>query len=149
MTDTMPVIQAEHIKKHFPMRQKKVLKAVDDVSLRIDRGEILGIVGESGCGKSTLGRALLRLILLTEGKLLFQGEDISALDRREMKPFRPRMQMIFQNPFASFNPKQRLDRALQEVGRVHGMSAAQVRDRVGDAVFRAVLEARLTLYETR
>lgn len=135
-TTTPPVIQAQHLTKYFPMgkgalgRGGRVLKAVDDVSLTIHQGEILGIVGESGCGKSTLGRALLRLQPLTGGQLLFQGEDISTLDRRQMKPYRPRMQMIFQNPFASFNPKQRLGKAMAEVGQVHGMSTAVARARI-------------------
>ena len=131
-----PVIRAEHLKKYFPMdkgflkKPGRMLKAVDDVSLSIARGEIMGIVGESGCGKSTLGRVLLNLTPATEGKLFFQGDDITGLNPRGMKPYRPRMQMIFQNPFASFNPKQRIGSALLEVGRVHGMSADAARARI-------------------
>ena len=131
-----PVIRAEHLKKYFPMdkgflkKPGRMLKAVDDVSLSIARGEIMGIVGESGCGKSTLGRVLLNLTPATAGKLYFQGDDITGLTPRGMKPYRPRMQMIFQNPFASFNPKQRIGRALLEVGRVHGMSVDAARARI-------------------
>ncbi|MBR0366816.1 MAG: ABC transporter ATP-binding protein [Clostridia bacterium] len=133
-----PVIRAEHLKKYFPTdkeflrKSSRVLKAVDDVSLSIEKGEIMGIVGESGCGKSTLGRVLLNLTPATDGKLFFQGDDITGLNPRAMKPYRPRMQMIFQNPFASFNPKQRIARALWEVGRVHGMSADAARARIGE-----------------
>ena len=143
MTDTTPVIQAEHLKKYFPMRSKRVLKAVDDVSLSIQRGEILGVVGESGCGKSTLGRALMGLTSATEGRVLFQGADISGLSRGAMKPYRARMQMVFQNPFASFNPKQRLGRALMEVGRVHGMSAAQTEARIEELMDLIRLSAEM------
>ena len=133
-----PLIQAEHLKKYFPMgkgafgRSGRVLKAVDDVSLSIDRGEILGVVGESGCGKSTLGRMLLNLTPATHGRLLFQGDDLTGLDRAAMKAYRPRMQMIFQNPFASFNPKQRIGRAIMEVCRVHGMSVDGAWARIGE-----------------
>ncbi len=139
MTDNardIPVIRADHLKKYFPMdkgplrRSRRMLRAVDDVSFSIAKGEIMGIVGESGCGKSTLGRVLLNLTPATEGKLFFQGDDITGLNRRGMKPYRPRMQMIFQNPFASFNPKQRVGRALMEVGRVHGMSPDAARARI-------------------
>ena len=139
MTDNardIPVIRADHLKKYFPMdkgplrRSRRVLRAVDDVSFSIAKGEIMGVVGESGCGKSTLGRVLLNLTPATAGKLFFQGDDITGLNRRGMKPYRPRMQMIFQNPFASFNPKQRIGRALLEVGRVHGMSADAARARI-------------------
>ena len=136
LTKDVPVVRAEHLKKYFPMnkgglrRPVKVLKAVDDISLSIGRGEIVGVVGESGCGKSTLGRALLNLTPATGGRLFFRGEDITGLDRRAMKAYRPRMQMIFQNPYASFNPKQRLGRALAEVGRVHRLPAEAIRGRI-------------------
>lgn len=132
MSDTTPVIRAEHLKKTFPMRSKKLLRAVDDVSLTIHRGEIVGVVGESGCGKSTLGRLLLNLTPATEGRLVFQGTDITRASRGAMKAYRPRMQMIFQNPYASFNPKQRIDRALTEVGRVHGMSPDAAKSRIDE-----------------
>ena len=130
------IIHAENVKKHFPAssrrsgRGAKILKAVDGVSLDIYEGEILGIVGESGCGKSTLGRALLRLFPITEGTILFDGTDISSMNRRELKPYRRNMQMIFQNPFSSFNPRQRINKALREVGHVYGMTVEETDARI-------------------
>ena len=130
------VIRTENLQKHYRVssgkigQRPKLLKAVDDVSLEIYEGEILGIVGESGCGKSTLGRSLLRLFPVTGGKIYFEGRDISTLTRRELKPYRRDMQMIFQNPFSSFNPRQRIGRALSEVGKVYGMSAQETRNRI-------------------
>ena len=135
------IIHAENVRKHFgasshmPGRSSKILKAVDGVSLDIYEGEILGIVGESGCGKSTLGRALLRLFPLTEGTILFDGADISNMSRRELKPYRRNMQMIFQNPFSSFNPRQRIYKALREVGHVYGMT-----DQEADARIQELLD---------
>lgn len=130
------VVHVEHLKKYFPAgssgfgRQPKLLKAVDDVSLDIHEGEIVGIVGESGCGKSTLGRSILRLFPVTDGKIIFNGTDITHMNRKELKNYRRDMQMIFQNPFSSFNPKQRIGDALMEVGKVYGMSTSQVRERI-------------------
>lgn len=123
------VIQIQDLKKHYPLGgggflggKKRTLRALDGVSLEIQKGEIFGIVGESGCGKSTLGRSMLRLFPVSDGKIIFRGKDITNLDRRQLKPYRRDMQMIFQNPFSSFNPKQNIGSALREVGQVHGMS---------------------------
>lgn len=122
------IVDAAGIKKYYTMgnsfagKRNKTLKAVNGVSLRVHEGEIFGVVGESGCGKSTLGRALLRLFPLTEGRLLFEGKDLSSLGRRELKPYRPRMQMVFQNPYSSFDQRQRLGDALAEAGKVCGLS---------------------------
>jgi oligopeptide/dipeptide ABC transporter ATP-binding protein len=100
------------------------------VSFQVDRNEILGIVGESGCGKSTLGRLILRLIEPSEGQVFFRGRDITVLRRRELSPLRRAMQMVFQNPFASFNPKIRISAALMEVCRYYGMSRDQGQERI-------------------
>src|SRR4051794_41330682 len=107
-----PLVQIENLKVYFPIKSGLVLdrhvgdiRAVDGVSLTIKRGETLGLVGESGCGKSTVGRAILRLYEPTGGRILFEGRDISSLGEAELRPLRRRMQMIFQDPFASLNPR--------------------------------------------
>ncbi len=130
------VVQAENLVKQFPVASKKLrekpksLQAVGGVSLSIPKGGIFGVVGESGCGKSTLGRCLLRLETITDGTVSFQGRDITRLSGRDLKPLRRDMQMIFQNPYGSFNPKQKLGSALREVGRVHNLSADQTEQKM-------------------
>src|SRR6185436_19200907 len=101
--------------KHFPVRSaswprgiREHVHAVDGVSLEVRRGETLGIVGESGCGKSTLGRLLVRLHEPTSGTVSFDGKDITGLSRRALRPFRRELQMIFQDPYASLNPRKRV-----------------------------------------
>ncbi|MBQ2926127.1 MAG: ATP-binding cassette domain-containing protein, partial [Ruminiclostridium sp.] len=131
-----PVIRAEHLVKEFPIASKKlgepkkVLHAVSDVSLSVPKGSIFGIVGESGCGKSTLGRSLLRLETITGGKVYFQGQDITDLSGKDLLPLRRNMQMIFQNPYASFNPTQKIGSALREVAKVHKMPAEEAEEKI-------------------
>ncbi|MFA5918623.1 MAG: dipeptide ABC transporter ATP-binding protein [Candidatus Nanopelagicaceae bacterium] len=110
---TEPILKLEGLKKHFEStsggifnRKKGTVKAVDGIDLEILPGETVGLVGESGCGKTTAGRTVLKLYEPTEGKIIFQGQDITNLSRRQMKPLRAQMQMIFQDPFASLNPRQ-------------------------------------------
>lgn len=118
MSDVL--IDLENIKTYFP--QKKTLtrratawiKAVDGVTLKVLRGECLGLVGESGCGKSTLGRTILKLVLLKSGKIKFNGEEIQHLDDLGFQPFRPKMQMVFQDPRASLNPKMKILQIITE-----------------------------------
>jgi peptide/nickel transport system ATP-binding protein len=123
------LLRIENLKVYFPIKSGIVLdrhvgdiRAVDDVSLTIERGETLGLVGESGCGKSTVGRAILRLYEPTEGRIVFDGQDITHLSERELRPLRRRMQMVFQDPFASLNPRHSVGRIVGEPLRVHGIS---------------------------
>jgi peptide/nickel transport system ATP-binding protein/oligopeptide transport system ATP-binding protein len=134
MTDALvgehPLVQVEHLAEFFPITggilQRKVgeVKAVDDVSFTIRRGETLGLVGESGCGKTTVGRLLLRLIEPTAGRILFggrEGVDLTKLRGRDLKPFRRRMQIIFQDPYASLDPRSPIGTAIGEGLRIHGI----------------------------
>jgi peptide/nickel transport system ATP-binding protein len=123
-----PLVETQNLKMYFPIKSGLVLdrhvgdiKAVDDVTLAIERGETLGLVGESGCGKSTAGRAILRLYEPTGGRILFDGEDITHLGEGELRPLRRRMQMVFQDPFASLNPRHSVGRMVGEPLRVHGL----------------------------
>jgi peptide/nickel transport system ATP-binding protein len=124
-----PLVELERLKVYFPIKSGIVLdrhvgdiKAVDDVSLAIRRGETLGLVGESGCGKSTVGRAILRLYEPTAGRISFDGTDITTLGETELRPLRRRMQMVFQDPFASLNPRHSVGRMVGEPLRVHGLA---------------------------
>ena len=124
-----PLVSVEHLKVYFPIRSGIVLdrhvgdiKAVDDVSFDVYRGETLGLVGESGCGKSTVGRAILRLYDPTEGRIVFDGQDITELKESQMRPLRRRMQMIFQDPFASLNPRHSVGRIIGDPLRAHGLA---------------------------
>jgi peptide/nickel transport system ATP-binding protein len=132
------LLQAKAVIKHFPVRRGLVfpreigrVQAVNGVSLTLDRGETLAIVGESGCGKSTLGRLLLRLIEPTAGEVSFDGIDVRALDRRALRALRRRMQMIFQDPFASLHPRLSVRRILAEPIELHlKLPPAEVRSHV-------------------
>jgi peptide/nickel transport system ATP-binding protein len=133
-----PLVELDDVRVWFPIKSGLVLdrhvgdvKAVDGVSLTIERGETLGLVGESGCGKSTLGRAILRLYEPTSGRIVFDGRDITALSEADMRVVRRRMQMIFQDPYASLNPRHSVGRIVGEPLRVHGVgSGAEVGARV-------------------
>ncbi|MGN0777992.1 MAG: ABC transporter ATP-binding protein [Aristaeellaceae bacterium] len=104
MADKQPLLQVEHLHKHFKVGRNAMLHAVDDVSFTMHSGESLGLVGESGCGKTTLGRTLMKLYSPDEGRILFHGEDITHVSARKQRELYSRMQMIYQDPYASLNP---------------------------------------------
>jgi oligopeptide transport system ATP-binding protein len=129
VTDVL--LEAVDLVKHFRHGRNEVVHAVDGVSLEVRRGETLGIVGESGCGKSTLGRLLVRLHEPTRGTVRFDGTDITALSRRQLRPYRREMQMIFQDPYASLNPRKRVGQIVEDPFRIHRtLSTKQIRRRV-------------------
>ncbi|MFJ9497699.1 ABC transporter ATP-binding protein [Brevibacillus centrosporus] len=135
MTEELLVVK--NLKKYYPITggvlggEIGVVKAVDDVSFTVNRGETLGLVGESGCGKSTTGRSLLRLIEPTAGEVYFDGVNVSALSIEEMRKMRRDMQIVFQDPFASLNPRHNIEKILEEPLIVHGMgSSAERKKRV-------------------
>lgn len=133
MSDTL--LEVKNLRKHFPIKggiigkQVGSVKAVDGVSFHIKKGETLGLVGESGCGKSTTGRLLMRLLEPTDGEIYFEDQDITRLSRKEMKSLRKEMQMIFQDPFASLNPRHTVERILSEPLIVQGIGSAEERKR--------------------
>ena len=126
------LLEGHDLVKHFPVRRSSdVVHAVDGVSVEVRRGETLGIVGESGCGKSTLGRMLVRLHEPTSGSVRFGGDDITRLSRRQLRPFRREMQMIFQDPYASLNPRKRVGQIVGDPFEIHGIGSRQeIRRRV-------------------
>lgn len=112
------LLEAKHLSMTFPVRGG-VVQAVSDVSLEVKKGETLGLVGESGCGKSTLGRLLMRLLTPVSGEVLFDGANIAAMGRRELHAYRRRMQIIFQDPYASLNPRMTLGEIIEEPLKTH------------------------------
>jgi peptide/nickel transport system ATP-binding protein len=130
------LVELENVKVYFPIKSGLVLdrhigdvRAVDDVTLTIERGETLGLVGESGCGKSTVGRAIIRLYQPTAGTIRFDGQDITDLGEGELRPLRRRMQMVFQDPFASLNPRHSVGRMVSEPLRVHRLASGRTASR--------------------
>lgn len=131
MTDVL--LKVENLKKYFPVSGgffgKKVgeIKAVDDISFAVHKGETLGIVGESGCGKSTVGRMLMRLLEPTDGKVIFDGAELTSLSSTEMRKMRRELQMVFQDPFASLNPRHTIEKILEEPLIVHNLGNSKER----------------------
>jgi oligopeptide transport system ATP-binding protein len=144
-----PLLEVTDLVKHFPIRRGLLIapdadrvKAVDGVSLRVGHGETLGLVGESGSGKSTLCRAILQLIEPTSGSVVFEGREIAGLGRRRMRPLRSQMQMIFQDPFASLNPRKRAGQIVGDPLRMlGGASGGELRGQVQELLERVGLAA--------
>lgn len=139
-----PLIETKHLKKYFNTPRGK-LHAVDDISISIERGKTLGIVGESGCGKTTLGRVLLRLIPATSGQVFYNGEDILSYDRHQMKEMRKKMQIIFQDPFSSLNPRLSVTNLIAEPMKVCKTvkTRVELQDRVKELMQTVGLAERL------
>ena len=127
------LVQIENLKKHFPASGGQSVRAVDGVSFNIERGETLGLVGESGCGKTTVGRCLLRLIEPTSGAIKFDGQDLLSLGKSEMRALRRRMQIVFQDPYSSLNPRMKVGDIIGEPLIVHSIGNKQERkDRIAE-----------------
>lgn len=151
-----PLVELDHLSKHFPVRdpgirslnlltsKPLILRAVDDLSFSIQRGETLGLVGESGCGKSTVARCLLRLLEPTAGRILFEGRDMAPLGEEGLRLIRKDLQMIFQDPMASLNPRLSVRQTVEEPLRLHGTrSPGERRKRVREVLDQVGLDPEL------
>jgi oligopeptide transport system ATP-binding protein len=149
MANGDPILEVEHLVKHFPIkegllidREVAAVHAVDDCSLTLHEGETLGLVGESGCGKSTLCRAIMQLIKPTAGSVRFQGQELVGRSHKQMQPLRREMQMIFQDPFASLNPRKRIGQIVGDPLQLHGLaSGRELRRNVQELLDRVGLSA--------
>ncbi|HEY6781114.1 MAG TPA: ATP-binding cassette domain-containing protein, partial [Thermoleophilaceae bacterium] len=142
----VPLIEVEHLKVHFPIKQGLLIDrevarvhAVNDISLAVAEGETLGLVGESGCGKTTLSRAVMRLVHSSGGTIRFRGEDITGAGRKQLAPLRRQMQMVFQDPFASLNPRKRVGQIIGLPLRLHGAARGDLDQQVGELLARVGL----------
>ena len=141
------VLKIENLKKHFPLRKglfaalrkggKSHLRAVDDISFSLGKKEILGFVGESGCGKSTMSRTILQLLEPTGGKIYFKDTRVDKLSRKQFKPFRRKMQMIFQDPFGSLNPRRTVSEILRQTIKIHNLAEDRAAE---DALIKKTLK---------
>jgi oligopeptide transport system ATP-binding protein len=144
-----PLLEIDHLVKYFPIksgilidREVARVQAVDDVSLTVNEGETLGLVGESGCGKSTLCRTLLQLLAPTSGSVRFEGRELVGLSRREMRPIRKDMQMIFQDPYASLNPRKRVGQIVGDPLHLQGLASGnELRRQVQELLERVGLSS--------
>jgi peptide/nickel transport system ATP-binding protein len=141
-----PLVEVEHLKIFFPIKQGTLVErevarvhAVNDVTLSIAEGETLGLVGESGCGKTTMSRAIMRLIDATDGAIRFRGDDVTKAGRRQMAPLRRQMQMVFQDPFASLNPRKRVGQIIGMPLRLHGSDRGDVEPKVAELLSKVGL----------
>ncbi|MEM6334039.1 MAG: oligopeptide/dipeptide ABC transporter ATP-binding protein [Planctomycetota bacterium] len=144
---SQPLLDVASLKTYFPVHRGLLrrhvgdVRAVDGVSFTVGRGETLGLVGESGCGKSTVGRTILRLVPATDGRVTFDGKDVLGADRAEMRQLRRRMQMVFQDPAGSLNPRMQVGKIVGEPMEVHKLAkGSEVEDRVADLLTKVGLQ---------
>jgi peptide/nickel transport system ATP-binding protein len=145
------ILLAEHLKKYFPVEKgflerlltttRRFVKAVDDVSFSINKGEVFTLVGESGCGKSTTGKLVVRLLQPTSGRVFFHGENIMAMKKEDFRICRRKLQIIFQDPYASLNPRMRIGRAVGHPLEIHGMASGEEEH---ERVFEILMKVGLT-----
>ena len=147
-TETRTLVEVRHLVKHFPVENSDdILQAVDDLSFDLLRGETLGLVGESGCGKSTVGRCLLRLYEPTSGEIFFEGTNIVDLSQVELQKLRRKMQIVFQDPYASLNPRMSILSIVSEPLKIHGVNGKpDQRERVAELLSKVGLDPK---YMTR
>jgi oligopeptide/dipeptide ABC transporter ATP-binding protein len=141
-----PMLEADHVQLYFPIKKGVLIDrtighvhAVDDVSLRLQEGETLGVVGESGCGKSTLARCFVRLLEPTDGAIRYRGQDITHLGRKALDPMRREVQLVFQDPVSSLNPRKRVGQIIGTPLRLHGVDGQKAEERVRDLLERVGL----------
>ena len=138
------LLETQNLKKYFKSGAGTV-HAVDDISFEINEGETVGLVGESGCGKSTLGRTLIHLNESTEGKILFEGKDVTKLNRKDMVEYRKKVQMIFQDPYSSLDPRQTVSDIIKEPLKLSGMASEAVEARTRELMDTVGIEKRLRM----
>ncbi|CAF0705400.1 ABC transporter ATP-binding protein [Candidatus Methylacidithermus pantelleriae] len=145
----VPILEVQNLKVYFPIRSGLFrrtsgwIRAVDDVSFRLRKGTTTGLVGESGSGKTTIGRAILRLIPITSGKIFYEGKEIVSLSSKEFRPYRKKIQMVFQDPYNSLNPRLTIEQTIGEALEIHfpQLNRRQRRDRIAELLNKVGLKA--------
>ena len=140
-TTTPPILEVRELRKYFPIRKGMFsrtvgqVKALDGISFDVRAGEVLGLVGESGCGKTTAGRCILQLIAPTSGSVKFESQELVGLPRRQMRPLRRRMQIVFQDPYSSLNPRLTVGSMLREAITTHDLARCRLASRLVALVY--------------